>query len=317
MASLGTVSISGPQEFLTNAPQSFTASITSKGEDAILTWEGVGCDLYGENTGGLTGNDDHNETVSLIFKTAGTYTIKAGWSDVNADNTPQYSENLVLTVSEPDPLTQVTETTLDGLPFVGQILTLNPGTASGGSEPLSTAYSWQRSKDGSWTTLDGFTDTAYSPKETDIGWKIRGVATVSDSVGAKLALPSLETTPVAKEPDPIDPNSGYTGWCQYNIASLVYHYRAWHNRNLEITQVDSQTFTVKPGGRIDDYRAGRSAGTPTEGEVAMVWRWLAFRWSGTLQQCEGGFQLSCSGTGRFAPSGGCNAVVIGEPPAGA
>ena len=123
MASLGTISITGPSSFVIGEAQTFTATITSKLDSSVLTWEGVGFDLYDSATGGLTGDQDHDEAITLTFTTPGEYSIKAGYSDEAVDNSPQYSENYVLTVSEPvepgEPLTMKTESVLSGDPFLG------------------------------------------------------------------------------------------------------------------------------------------------------------------------------------------------------
>ena len=71
MASLGTPSIAGASSAYTNAPIALTASITEKTDGAVLTWEGVGCDLYNAATGGLTGDQDHDEIVTLVFTAEG------------------------------------------------------------------------------------------------------------------------------------------------------------------------------------------------------------------------------------------------------
>ena len=62
---------------------------SSKLETSVLTLEGVGCYLCGEKTGGLTSDQDHQKAIVLTFTEAGTYTIKASYSDEAADNTSQ------------------------------------------------------------------------------------------------------------------------------------------------------------------------------------------------------------------------------------
>lgn len=103
ITSLGTVTVSGATSAETGEAVVLTASISEKTDDAVLTWEGVGCDLYNSETGGLTGDQNHDESISLFFKTAGSYSVKAGYSDVAADNSPQYSTNHTIVVNAPAP----------------------------------------------------------------------------------------------------------------------------------------------------------------------------------------------------------------------
>jgi len=103
MTSLGTVTVAGATAAETGKAVSLTASISEKTDDAVLTWEGVGVDIFGADTGGLTGDQDHDETISLTFANAGSYTVKAGYSDVAADNSPQYSAEHTIVVTAPAP----------------------------------------------------------------------------------------------------------------------------------------------------------------------------------------------------------------------
>lgn len=103
MASLGTPTVSGADKAETDAKVELTAACSPKTPDAALTWEGVGCDLYDATTGGLTGDQDHDETINLVFTIPGSYTVKAGYSDVAADNSPQYSAEHTIVVSAPAP----------------------------------------------------------------------------------------------------------------------------------------------------------------------------------------------------------------------
>lgn len=306
MASLGTVTITGPSTFVIGEAQSFTASITSKLEFSVLTWEGVGFDLYDSATGGLTGDQDHDEAINLTFTTPGQYTIKAGYSDEAADNSPQYSEGYVITVSEPvepgEPLTMKTESVLSGEPFLGSTLTLTPGTAQGGSEPYSEAYSWEASTDGSWDVIDGFAGLSYSLGETDKGKSIRAVTTITDSKGEVLRLATLGSGVVDKEPDQIVEGGELNGNAQYQAASILYWYRRWHNRDFLVTPVDPNTFTLTPAGKLGDQ--GKLTYTPTEGERKLVAEWLANRWDGDMSIEGTTITMKCVGGGNFHPSGG-------------
>ena len=102
MASLGKPTVSGAASAETGAKVELTAACDPKTEDAILTWEGVGFDIFGADTGGLTGDQDHQETINLVFKNAGSYAVKAGFSDAAADNSPQYSDDHTIEVTAPE-----------------------------------------------------------------------------------------------------------------------------------------------------------------------------------------------------------------------
>ena len=306
MASLGTVSVTGPSSFTTGEAQTFTASITSKLDTSVLTWEGVGFDLFDADTGGLSGDQNHDEAIVLTFTTPGEYTIKAGYSDVAADNSPQYSQGYVLTVSVPaepgEPLTMKTESVLSGEPFIGKVLTLTPGTAQGGEEPYNEAYSWEAGTDGSWDAIDGYAGTSYSLGETEKGKSVRAVTTITDAKGAVLRLATLGTGIVDKEPEQIVEGGELSGNAQYQAASILYWYRRWHNRDFLVTPVDSSTFTLAPAGKLGDQ--GKLAYTPTEGEKKLVTGWLADRWDGDISVEGTTITLTCVGGGNFHPSGG-------------
>lgn len=306
MASLGTVTVNGPSSFVTGEAQTFTASITSKLESSVLTWEGVGFDLYDSATGGLVGDQDHDEAINLTFTTPGEYSIKAGYSDEAVDNSPQYSANYVITVSEPvepgKPLTMKTESVLSGDPFLGSILTLTPGSAQGGTEPYSEAYSWEASTDGSWDVIDGFTGLSYSLGETDKGKSIRAVTTITDAKGETLRLATLGSGVVDKEPEQIVEGGELNGNAQYQAASILYWYRRWHNRDFNVVPVSSSTFSLTPAGKMGDQ--GRLTYAPTEGEKKLVADWLANRWDGDIAVDGTTITLTCVGGGNFHPGGG-------------
>lgn len=306
MASLGTVTITGPSTFTTGEAQTFTASITSKLETSLLTWEGVGFDLYDAATGGLTGDQDHDETIVLTFTTPGEYTVLATYTDWNADNSPSKSEGYVLTVSAPvepgEPLTMKTESVLSGEPFLGKVLTLTPGSAQGGEEPYTEAYSWEAGTDGSWDVIDGFAGLTYSLGETEKGKSVRAVTTITDAKGAELRLETLGTGIIDKEPDQIVEGGELNGNAQYQAASILYWYRRWHNRDFLVTPVDPNTFTLSPAGKLGAQ--GRLTYTPTEGEKKLVTGWLADRWDGDMSVEGTTITLTCVGGGNFHPGGG-------------
>jgi len=106
--SLGTVTVSGASTAETGQQISLTASIDQKTDGAVLTWEGVGCDLFDAATGGLTGEQDHDQTINLTFTAAGSYSVKAGYSDEAAVNSPMYSLAHNIVVSTPTPAPEPT-----------------------------------------------------------------------------------------------------------------------------------------------------------------------------------------------------------------
>ena len=307
MASLGTVTVTGPSTFVIGEAQSFTASITSTGDNTLLTWEGLDFDLFDPETGGLVGETaDHDETISLTFTKAGTYNLKARYTDATAENSPADSQPLTLTVSEPvepgEPLTMKTESVLSGDPFLGSTLTLTPGTAQGGTEPYTESYSWEASTDGSWDVIDGFAGLSYSLGETDKGKSIRAVTTITDSKGEVLRLATLGSGIVDKEPDQIVEGGELNGNAQYQAASILYWYRRWHNRDFLVTPVDPNTFTLAPAGKLGAQ--GRLTYTPTEGEKKLVTEWLANRWDGDMSVEGTTITMKCVGGGNFHPGGG-------------
>lgn len=202
MASLGSVTAAGPAALETGTPGTYTAAISEAPEDAVLTWEGVGCDLYDAATGGLTGDQDHEASVGLTFTKPGNYQIKAGYSSLTADNSPQYSEPLAIIVE----------------------------------------------------------------------------------------------APVPAPPAELDSNA------QYQVASIVYWYRRWHNRDLVVTPSGSSSFTLTPGGKLGN--GGKIDNLPTEGEKKYVADWLKARWDGDLSTSGDAITLTCVGSGNFHPGGG-------------
>lgn len=322
-ATIGTVTVSGPSTGEVGVPVTYTASIGGDAEAGLLTyaWEIQGGDGQVKSAN-VQWDDPTANPATVTFSEPGMGCKVVAWvatEQTNVVDSPQsgfttFDSQVPPPEPEPDAeLERKTDTVLEGLPFVGEILTIVDGTAQGGTPPYTTTYAWERSRQGDWQTINGYVDKAYSPGGEDSGYSIRGVTIVTDKNGAELKLPSLGTTPVVEQPDEIAPDSGYSSWAQYNIASLLYNYRNWHLRDLTVTQIDNQTFTVSPAGRLDDL--SRVANPPTDGEIRMVWDWIAFRWTGTLEAVgEAQFKLSCVGSGRFVPSGGATAMVIGEAP---
>ena len=322
-ATVGTVTVTGPSTGEVGVPVTYTASISGDAEEGLLTY---GWEIQGGDGQVKTANVQFEEPTAnpatVTFSEPGMGCKVVAWvatEQTNVVDSPQsgfttFDSQVPPPEPEPGaPLERKTDTVLEGLPFVGEILTIVDGTAQGGTPPYTTTYEWQRSSQGDWQTINGYVDKAYSPGVEDGGYSIRGVTIVTDKSGAELKLPSLGTTPVVEQPDEIAPDSGYSSWAQYNIASLIYNYRNWHLRDLTITQIDNQTFTVTPAGRLDDL--SRVANPPTDGEIKMVWDWIAFRWTGSLEFLgEAQFKLSCMGSGRFVPSGGASASIVGDAP---
>lgn len=324
-ANLGTLTVSGPATGVVGEPQTFTAAVDGDADPKLISWAWEIQDGKGLKKDNVAWVDPTANPATVTFSEpaqAVRVVAYAGTEQTNVVDGPvvgfsTYDSQVLPPAPAPGAdLEKKTDTVLEGVPFVGEILKIIPGSVQGGTEPYTVTYSWERGNQGTWHTIDGFAQDAYSPSVTDIGYSIRGVVTVTDAVGAELKLPSLGTTPVSEEPDQIDPETGMSGWAQYNVANLLYHYRQWKNRDLQIGMIDHQTFTVQGAGRLDDL--GRAAATPTDGEILMVWNWLCFHWTGSIEVIGSGasgvFKLSCMGTGRFVPSGGAEAKVIGEPP---
>ena len=300
---IGTVTIGGPVTGTVGEAMSFSAANTGDSQYLNYLWavEGATAEIA----------DETANPVSITFSepaATAQITVTVDTPDNTCLDKPQTAvkifESQVLP-PEPEPgddLIKKTDTVLDGEPFIGNILTIVPGTAQGGKEPYTETYSWEAGTDGSWDVIDGFTDISYSLGETDKGKSIRGVVTITDADGAILRLASLGTGIVAEEPDQIVPGGELGGNAQYQAASILYWYRRWHNRDFIITPVSTSSFTLTPNGKMGDY--GRMAYTPTEGERKLVTEWLARRWDGDIAVDDTTITLSCVGGGNFHPGGG-------------
>ena len=206
----------------------------------------------------------------------------------------------------PAALEQATATTISGLPYVGQALTMTPGTAKGGTEPLASTYSWQKGKDGSWSDIGGYTGTTYTVQGEDMDFSLRGVTTITDSAepNAELVMASAGTVAVSKEPEIQDPDSEFSSTAQYEFKNLVETFRSWKQRDLKLTLVDAFTAKIEQGGKISN--GGVIENAPTEGELEMVSKWLQFRWGGEMidnSAVDGTFTLRAV-PGGFSPGGG-------------
>ena len=300
---IGTVTIGGPATGLVGEPVSFSASNTGDSEYLSYAWqvEGANCSMA----------DDTSNPVSITFEepaAAAKITVTVSTPDNTCTDNPQTGEKVYdsqVLPPEPEPgdaLEKKTDTVLEGEPFTGNILTIVPGTAQGGTLPYTETYSWEWGTDGSWTTIDGYAGISYSLGETDKGKSVRGVVTITDAEGATLRLASLGTGIVADEPEQIVPGGELNGNAQYQAASILYWYRRWHNRDFVVTPVNPSTFTLTPNGKLEDL--GRMSYTPTEGEKELVIGWLANRWDGDISVEGTAITMTCVGGGNFHTSGG-------------
>lgn len=208
MAVLGTVTATGPAALTTGVAGEYSAAISEAPSDASLCWEGVDFDLFDAATGGLTGDQDHDATISLTFTQPGNYYVKAGYSSISAENSPQYSTPIEVVVE----------------------------------------------------------------------------------------------APVIEPPAELNSNA------QYQVASILYWYRRWHNRDLQVKPVDSASFTLSAGGKLGNN--GAVANAPTEGEKKLVAEWLTERWDGEITISGDSITLKCVGSGNFHPSGGGSPVSV-------
>jgi len=300
---IGEVTIGGPVTGLVGEAVSFSASNSGDSQYLTYAWkvEGANCTIA----------DPTSNPVSITFQepaaaaqiTCTVDTPDNTCTDKPVDGVKVYDSQVLPPEPEPgEPLAKKTDTVLEGEPFTGNILTIIPGTAQGGTEPYTETYSWEWGTDGSWTTIDGYAGLSYSLGETDKGKSVRGVVTITDAAGAELRLASLGTGIVADEPEQIVPGGELNGNAQYQAASILYWYRRWHNRDFVVTPVSSSTFTLTPNGKLEDF--GRMAYTPTEGEKELVIGWLANRWDGDIAVDGTAITMTCVGGGNFHPSGG-------------
>jgi len=315
---IGTVTVTGPATGVIGESQTFSAAVTGDSEYLTYAWQVVGANatISGEN----------ESVATIVFaEPAAVCTVECVVSTVDNTNTdsPQsgsasYNSQEVPAPPEPgDPLTKYTDTELVGDAFTGQSLQMIPGVAQGGTEPLSYSYSWERGKGGSWDVIDGYTNQNYVILPADLGYSIRAVTTATDAEGETLRLPSTGTGLVQEPFDPInpDPNAVLDAYTQYQAASLLINYQQWHARTFVITPVSNNSFKLQPGGKLSNqpdsrtlFRQGtRMDYTPTQGEWLAVRDWLAFRWTGTIEdysEIDGSLLLTTKGGGRFVPGGG-------------
>lgn len=315
---IGTVTVTGPATGIIGEEQTFSALVSGDSEYLTYQWSVIGA------TATVSGGDTPAATI-VFEEPAAVCTVECEVSTVDNTNTdsPQsgsvsYNSQEVPEPPEPgDPLTKYTETELVGEAFTGESLQMVPGAAQGGAEPVTYAYSWERGKDGSWDVIDGYTQQNYVVLPADLGYSIRAVTTATDAEGETLRLPSTGTALVQEPFDPInpDPNAVLNAFTQYQAASLLINYQQWHARTFVITPVSDNSFKLQPGGKLSNqadvrslFRTGtRMAYTPTKGEWLAVRDWLAFRWTGTIEdysEVDGSFLLTTKGGGRFVPGGG-------------
>lgn len=107
----------------------------------------------------------------------------------------------------------------------------------------------------------------------------------------------------------------WTNWTHYNARSLLYWYRQWHKRDLELDNTDSNEITINLAGRLDDpeqppARKGEERWTEfeiTDGEIRMITDWLASHFTGDVEEDVRGdscWRINCLNWARFVPSGG-------------
>lgn len=107
----------------------------------------------------------------------------------------------------------------------------------------------------------------------------------------------------------------WTSWTHYNARSLLYWYRQWHKRDLELDNTDSYEITINLAGRLDDpepipARKGEerwSEDRITDGEIQLITDWLATHFTGDVEEDvrdDSCWRINCLNWGRFVPSGG-------------
>lgn len=315
---IGEVTVTGPATGLVNTPLTFSAINTGESQYLTYAWT---------VKGGNASIADASVNPAVITFTEPAAAVAVECVIDTPDNTctdkPQTGSvefDSQVAPPEPDentPLEKKTDSVISGEAFVGTVLQLVPGSAQGGKAPISYSYVWERGKDGSWDTIDGFTSQSYAIRQQELGYSVRAVTIAVDAEGTELRLASTGTALVQEPFDPIneDPDAILNANTQYQAMSLLIHYQAWHARTLIITPLTDSSFKVTPGGKLSNQpptmelfkQSTRMSYTPTEGEWRAVRDWMAFRWTGKLKDSsavDGSFVLSTAGGGRFVPGGG-------------
>ena len=212
----------------------------------------------------------------------------------------------------PMALSQATATTISGLPYKGQVLTMTPGTVSGESGSVTYTFSWERKGSmGGWSPIGGQTGTTYTVAPGDVGSQIRGVTTATDDLDDQnpLVLASNPTANIEESAPglPDDSNGVLQGKTAYEALSLQAVF-AEQYRPIVVEAVagDATSFDVKA-----DATLGKPA--PNDGEMQWFLNWLSNHFTGDIldARAAGYFRLSAGvKNGRVVPGGGAKPNLV-------
>src|SRR4051812_2354474 len=145
-------------------------------------------------------NTDGSNCIAIAGATAKTYTLAAADVDhrvrvvvtaKNADGSASAnSANSAIVSSNAAPV-NTAKPTVSGTPAVGEVLTGNPGTWTGGARTFT--YQWQRCAAGAaaaCTNVVGATSRTYTVRAADVGSALRVTVTASNASSSKASATS-------------------------------------------------------------------------------------------------------------------------------
>jgi hypothetical protein len=137
-------------------------------------------------------------TTRAGISTVTTTTVNVGWDAANS-----VAVSYATTNAATPPLVVGVATVIAGAAEIGATLTATPGTATGGTAPITYATRWQVSADGTsgWADIPGATGSSYTIQTAELNKYLRAVTKATDAAAQALELPSASsakvTAPVA------------------------------------------------------------------------------------------------------------------------
>ena len=209
-------------------------------------------------------------------------------------------------------LSQADATTISGQPYVGEVLTMTPGTVSGESGSVTYAFSWERKGSmGGWSPIGLQVGATYTLAAGDKNTQVRGVTTAVDDADDQnpLVLASIPTANIEETAPGLPDDSN--GVLQGRTASEALSLQAVFTEQY-------RPITVKAvAGDITsfDVLADSTLGKPplNDGEHEWFLRWLSSHYTGNITdaRASGYFRLSAGvKNGRVVPGGGAKPNLV-------